>query len=193
MTVSSVVRSVTFTGNGSASVFAFPFKVFQPADLLVTRQDMVSGITTTLSLTTDYSVQLNANQDVSPGGSITLAAGPLATGLSLTITSDIPATQPTEYLNQGGFYPEVLTASLDRLTILIQQLQDEVAGALNNLKIWPCVLTTPYTVYTAPGNVAAVFVNGYAQKSSDYTAAGPVITFHYQLTQWDNVDALCTS
>ena len=68
MTVSSVVRSVTFNGNGVASVFAFPFKVFQPADLLVTSQDMVSGITTTLSLTTDYSVALNANQDVAPGG-----------------------------------------------------------------------------------------------------------------------------
>jgi hypothetical protein len=193
MTISSLTRSVSFIGNGAASVFAFPFKAFQPADLYVTTQDLTSGITTTLVLTTDYSVQLNANQDVSPGGSITLAAGSLATGIGLTITTDIPALQPTEYLNQGGFYPEVLTQSLDRLTILVQQLGQAVATALASLKVWPCVMTTPYTVYTAPGNVAAVFVNGYAQKSSDYTAVGPTITFNYQLYPDDHVDALCTS
>lgn len=193
MTISSLIRSVTFIGNGSASVFPFPFKVFQPADLYVTVQDTTSGLTTVLALTTDYSVVLYANQDVSPGGSITLAAGPLATGKSLTITSDIPALQPTEYLNQGGFYPEVLTASLDRLTILIQQLEQSLATALSGLKVWPCVLTTPYTVYTAPGNVAAVFVNGQVQRAVDYSASGPVITFHYSLYPSDSVDALCTS
>ncbi len=37
-------------------------------------------------------------------------------------------TQPTEFLNAGGFYPEVLTQSLDRLTILVQQLAASTAG-----------------------------------------------------------------
>lgn len=193
MTVSSTTRIASFIGNGSASTFAFAFKVFQPSDLLVISQDTATLVNTTLALTTDYSVALNANQNVSPGGSITLNAGPLATGFTLTITSDIPNIQPTEFLNAGGFYPEVLTASLDRATILIQQLAATIATLLNNFRAKPCVLTVPNTVYTAPGNIAAVFVNGQLAPASAYTAVGPVATFNYQLDPTDEVDAFCTS
>lgn len=193
MTISSTTRSVSFTGNGSASTFAFAFKVFQQSDLLLVLLNTTTFVSTTLALTTDYSVALNANQDVSPGGSITLTAGPLASGFTLTITSDLPNTQLTEFINQGGFYPEVLTASLDRLTILVQQLDATIAGILNNFRAKPCTVTTAYTVYTAPGNVAAVFVRGVLQSSSSYTAVGPVITFNYTLRASDNVDALCTT
>lgn len=193
MTVSSTTRIASFTGNGSASTFAFAFKVFQPSDLLVISQDTATLVNTTLALTTDYTVALNANQDVAPGGSITLTAGPLATGFTLTITSDIPNLQQTEYLNAGGFYPEVLTASLDLLTILVQQQAATISMLLSNFKAKPCVLTTAYTVYTAPGNVAAAFVNGILQPASAYTANGPIINFNYTLDPTDNVDALCTS
>lgn len=128
MTISSTVRTVSFIGNGSASTFAFTFKVFQASDLLVSSLNATTGLISTLALTTDYSVALNADQDTSPGGSITLTAGALATGFTLTITSDIPNLQPTQFLNQGAFYPDVLTASLDLITILIQQLQVAVAA-----------------------------------------------------------------
>jgi len=74
-------------------------------------------------LGTAYTVTLNVDQDSYPGGTVTLVAA-LAAGYRLIITSDVENLQPTEYLNQGGFYPEVLTASLDRATILIQQLQE---------------------------------------------------------------------
>ncbi len=68
MTVSSTTRTVSFIGNGSASTFAFAFKVFLPSDLLVTLLNTVTFGNTTLTLGTDYSVALNANKDVSPGG-----------------------------------------------------------------------------------------------------------------------------
>jgi hypothetical protein len=131
MTISSTTRTAgPFTGNGTASLFPFAFKVFQASDLLVANVLIATGVASTLALTTDYTVALNANQDSNPGGSVTLTAGALAVGYRLIISSNIGTLQPTVYLNQGGFYPEVLTASLDRATILIQQLQAYVDLAL---------------------------------------------------------------
>lgn len=76
-----------------------------------------------LALTTDYTVVLNADQDTSPGGSITLTAGGLAVGLTLTITMAMLQEQVVNLTNGGGFYPNVINAALDTLTILIQQPQ----------------------------------------------------------------------
>lgn len=123
MTISSEVRTAgPFTGTGAVSTFNFAFKVFQASDLLVVRQLTSTGAQTTLALTTNYTVSLNVDQDSSPGGSITLVAGALASGYTLVITSDVGNLQPTSLTNQGGFYPEVINDSLDRATIQIQQV-----------------------------------------------------------------------
>jgi hypothetical protein len=125
MTISSTVRVAgPFIGNGTASVFPFAFKVFTATDLDVIRLASSTGVETTLVLNSDYSVTLNGDQNSNPGGSITLLAGALASGFTLTITSDIANLQPTDLTNQGGFYPEVITDSLDRATIQIQQISD---------------------------------------------------------------------
>ncbi len=71
-------------------------------------------------------MSLNADQDGSPGGSVTLTAGVLATGYTLIISSSIDELQETDITNAGGFYPEVITNALDLLTILVQQLQEQV-------------------------------------------------------------------
>lgn len=123
--ISSAIRKVgPFVGNGSASVFPFTFKVFSKADLVVVRA--LAGAETTLVVDSDFTVALNADQDGNPGGSITLTAGALAVGFTLIISSNIEETQQTQLTNLGGFYPEVITAALDKLTILVQQLQERV-------------------------------------------------------------------
>lgn len=125
MTISSTVRVAgPFIGNGTAAVFPFTFKVFAAADLQVIRLIVASGIEQQLALNADYTVILNGDQNSNPGGNITLTAGALPSGYTLTITSDISNLQPTDLTNQGGFYPEVITDSLDRATIQIQQISD---------------------------------------------------------------------
>lgn len=125
MTISSTNRKAgPYIGNGSASSFPFSFKVFQASDLDVVRLNVSTNVETALVLTTDYTVVLNSDQDSSPGGTITLVAGALATGFNLVITSDLPNLQPTDLTNQGGFYPDVINDALDRATIQIQQLQE---------------------------------------------------------------------
>jgi len=131
LTISSTTRIAgPFVGTGAASVFPFTFKVFAASDLDVIRLNSSTGVETTLVLTTDYTVTLNGNQNTNPGGSVTLVAGALASGFTLTITSDIANLQPTDLTNQGGFYPEVITDSLDRATIQIQQMFEDVGRSL---------------------------------------------------------------
>lgn len=127
MTISSNTRQAgPFTGTGSASTFAFSFKVFSEADLVVIKTTTATGTDSTLTITTDYTVSLNENQNTSPGGSITLVAGNLASGNKLTITSDIDNQQPIDLTNQGGFYPSVINDALDRVTIQVQQVDNAV-------------------------------------------------------------------
>ena len=128
MSISSEVRRAgPYSGNGSTTAFAFAFKVFNTSQVLVTRT--VSGVDTTLTLTTHYTVSLNANQNTNPGGTVTMLAAPVV-GQSLTITSNVANLQPTAIANLGGFYPEVINDSLDRATIQIQQLDERLDRAL---------------------------------------------------------------
>ena len=128
MTISSTARKAgPFTGNGSATSFAFTFKVFSTADILVTLADS-SGIETALVLDTHYTVTLNANQDTSPGGSITypVTGSPLPAGAKLTIVGDLDFDQPLDIPAGGNFSPIALENELDRIVMQIQQLDERV-------------------------------------------------------------------
>ena len=130
MTISSTVRIAgPFIGTGTATVFPFAFKVFTATNLQVVRVDTSTGLESTLILNTDYTVSLNTDQDSNPGGNVTLLAV-LAVGFNMVITSDIANLQPTDLTNQGGFYPEVITDALDRATIQIQQMADELTRSI---------------------------------------------------------------
>ena len=130
MTISSTLRTAgPFIGNNTATVFGFAFKVFAADQLEVVKLNTSTGAQTTLALTTDYTVALNGDQDGNPGGSVTLPAV-LATGYNLTLTSNVANLQPTNLTNQGGFYPEVITDALDRATIQIQQMSDDVTRSI---------------------------------------------------------------
>jgi hypothetical protein len=158
MTISSEVRKAgPFTGNGSTSVFPFPFKAFEEDDLEVVYQQAAGGPELPLILDTDYTVTLNADQDASPGGSITLVHRPLDPGDTLVITTDIPELQETDITNGGGFYPEVMTAALDYLTILVQQLQITVEASLHFPLIDPDTLVTELPPASERANTVMAF------------------------------------
>lgn len=111
--------------DGVQTVFDFDFKVLREdtvAVLLVS-----AGVETALVYGSGFTVQLNGNQDVDPGGTITLTTDPLTSGPILFITSDTAVEQPAVFTNRGNFYPRVLNDSLDRLTIYIQELWARVS------------------------------------------------------------------
>lgn len=132
MTISSTIRKAgPFFGNGATTNFPFTFKVFKKQDVKVTLTTD-AGTDIELVLDSDYLVTLNADQDASPGGTVTYprVGSPMATGFKLTLSGGLANTQPTDIQNSGGFYPQVLEDMSDRSTIQIQQLQEEVDRSL---------------------------------------------------------------
>lgn len=113
-------RAGPYATNGVQTDFVFAFKVFDDSDVVVTlTADSVDSIAT---LTTDYTVALNGDQDIDPGGTVTMLAAP--DGPTIVITSDMAVEQPAVFVNSGGFFPRVLNDCLDRLTIYIQQFSE---------------------------------------------------------------------
>ena len=132
MTISSTNRKAgPFDGNGVTVDFPFSFKVFTKEDVQVVRTD-ANAVDHVLTLDSDYSITLNADQNADPGGSIhyPISGTPLATGEKLTGIGDLQELQPTDITNLGGFFPEIIEDALDRVTILTQQLSEQLSRAL---------------------------------------------------------------
>lgn len=161
-------------GNGVTTVFPFTFKVFTATDILVTYLD-ASGVESVLVLSTNYTVSLNADQNASPGGSVTLLVAP-ATATYITLTSQVTNTQNLNLTNSGGFYPQSINDALDRTVIEIQQLAEKVSRtvsiptsstasvtlpipAANNVLVWnntaTALINLPATAGTSLVDLAA--------------------------------------
>ena len=119
-------RAGPFEGDGSTKEFSFHFKVFNAENVAVYVSDEDDG---DVQLTQGYTVELNADQDALPGGTVILT-DPLPDGQRLSILSCVPYDQPMVLTNQGGFYPRTINDSADRLAIQVQQLLEEMKRTL---------------------------------------------------------------
>lgn len=124
----SIRRAGIFAGDGVRVEYPFAFKVFAETDVRAYVAD-THGNESQLTYPQDYAVTLNPDQETHPGGTVRLTQA-LAVGYVMTLTSAMPAVQPMEFTNQGGFYPRVLNDAFDRLTILVQQLEERVGRAM---------------------------------------------------------------
>ncbi len=119
-------RAGPFEGNGSAKEFAFHFKVFTGDQIAVY---VSASDDSDVRLENGYSVELNEDQEVLPGGTVYLIE-PLPEGRRLSVLSNVPYDQPMVLTNQGGFYPNTVNNGVDRLEIQIQQLLEKIGRAL---------------------------------------------------------------
>lgn len=129
MTISSdaIRKAGPYVGNSIVTVFAFSFKTFSASDLAVTLLTTATGVQQLLVLNTDYTIALNGNQEVSPGGNLTTigAISPIAATKTLTISGNVmPDTQGTDLVTPGPWVPDDVEKMADRAMIGIQQLRD---------------------------------------------------------------------
>lgn len=117
-----------YPGNGVARDFSFNFKIFNTAELRVSITSG-TGLEQVLLPGINYSVALNHDQDADAGGVVTLNT-PLPAGSRLVILSNVPALQPIDMTNQGGFYPDNVNEGFDRATALIQQFDEKLGRAI---------------------------------------------------------------
>lgn len=117
-----------FKGDGETTEFAFDFKVFKPEEVGVFKSAAPDELAACIVLAyeKDFTVALNADQENSPGGTVTLLS-PLEKGLRLAILSRVTPEQTMVLTNHGGFYPSVLNDSADRAIALIQEILEELS------------------------------------------------------------------
>ena len=116
MTVSSATNRTTAAGNGTTTVFPYPFRVLAAADLVVTLVD-ASGVETLQVQGTHYTVSGVGNAN---GGAVTFTTAP-ASGVTVILRRLVAATQLVDLTNQGQFLAETHERVFDRLTMLAQQ------------------------------------------------------------------------
>ena len=138
MTVPVAARKAgPYAGNGVQVTYAFAFKIFATTDLVVTKTALASAGSgeSTLVLTSDYTVSMNADQDNNPGGNVTLLVAPAGDGTSanselITITSSVPESQGTSLPTGGSYSAKVVEKALDKATVLIGQLSEKLSRVL---------------------------------------------------------------
>lgn len=129
MTVATQTSETILTGNGSTTVFPFTFPTLEASNIVV---DLISstGLITPQTQGTNYTVQ---NAGFETGGSVTMTVAP-SNGTRVRIRRILPYTQPTDYKNQGSFYPATHERSFDRATMQIQQI---ATAAGNSMQLIP--------------------------------------------------------
>ncbi len=122
MTVPTIANPISYTGDNTTAVYAYSWRLFSDADIVVTYTTPL-GVTSTLTLNTDYTVDGVLSYT---GGNVTLLAGNLATGYVLEFTRDPAAVQDTDLQNEGQYNAKVVENALDLLTMIDQSLQQQV-------------------------------------------------------------------
>ena len=129
MTVSSSTNKVSFNGDGSTTVFAYSFKVFAESDLTVILRAS-DGTETTQTITTNYTV---SGVGDAGGGNVTMVTAP-ASGEQLTILREQPLTQGLDLVPNDPFPANSIEDSLDKLTFMVQQQQEELDRSIKASK-----------------------------------------------------------
>lgn len=156
MTIASSSNKVIIAGNNATSVFNFSFPYVASGDIQVYYTDASGNLS--LIPSNQYTLALNAPSGGiwGLGGSVTYLPGgiPIASGTSLTILRTLPELQATSISNQGASYPQVIETALDYLTMVTQQLQEQI----NRSILIPVSSTgSPPTFGTPAANAVVVY------------------------------------
>lgn len=126
MTIASTTNRVSYAGNGSTTVFSFPYYFLQNADLVVVKRDNTTGVETTQTITTNYTI---TGAGVPAGGSVTMLAAP-ASGETLIIYRSPAATQDLDLVENDPMPAEEIEERFDKLTMISQRLKDRLDRAV---------------------------------------------------------------
>ena len=116
--ISNVTRRVVYAASGTGP-YSFTFEILAAGDIAVYRDD------TLLTITTDYTVTINANGT----GSITLTATPTG-ATQIAIVGNRTIARSTDFTTGGDFFANTLNDELDQQTIFAQQNAEGLARSL---------------------------------------------------------------
>jgi hypothetical protein len=145
MTISSTTVRNSYSGDGTTDTFTYNFKIFQDSDIQVIIRS-ANGTETIKTITTHYTV---TDAGVAAGGTVVFTAGNIPTNTeTVVLRRNIPQTQAIDYIANDPFPAESHEEGLDRATMAIQQIQEEVTRSLKLSKT-NTMTSTEFTVGAA--------------------------------------------
>lgn len=120
MTVPSTVSKVSYSGDGVTNNWPITFEIsgVTSSEISVYLVDPAGESTL---VTSDYSVDLNVPEVVYPE-----TGTPIESGYEIIIVREVALKQEIDYKNQGALPAETIEQGMDRLTMMIQQLQEQM-------------------------------------------------------------------
>jgi hypothetical protein len=112
MSVQTTTSRISYTGNGTSTVFAFNYKILDQTHLQV----YLNGVLKTL--TTDYTV---SGVGAAAGGIVTFGTAPAAAA-QIVIARVVPVNQLVQTVNNDTIFSVVFDQAIDKLTMIAQQL-----------------------------------------------------------------------
>lgn len=162
--ISNVYRRVQYTGSAGVGPYSFSFEILSNTDIAVYKNQ------TLLTLTTDYTVTINANGT----GSVTLVSAATASD-DVTIYGSRAIERTSDFVTGGDLFANTLNDELDSLVIFTQQNKEEISRALQ------APVTDPTTIdMTLPGKTSRA---GYVLSFNSSTGNPEVTTTVGQINQ----------
>lgn len=126
MTITSEqTKSEVYEGNGLQTIFEFYFRVEEAEHLKVLLLD-ADGVTHTLAITADYSIEGLGEDD---GGNVDLLTAP-EDGEFIVLSREVPIVQQTVLENQGSYFAKTVEAAFDYAIMCIQQIAEDFGRSL---------------------------------------------------------------
>jgi hypothetical protein len=113
-----------YTGNGSTTEFSFDWKIFTATDITVRLEVISTGVQTTLTYGTDYTVSFGEI-----AGYVKLNTAPAATSYVI-ITREVSDYQSKTYSTSTGFQGSEIENSFDKVSCNLQELEYSVDRAI---------------------------------------------------------------
>ena len=143
MTISSTTTKNSYSGNGSTTTFAYSFYIPASTDIQVIVRSSTGTETVKAEGTgsTNYSI---TGVGSSSGGNVVFVTAP-ASGETVVLRRNTAKTQSTDYVANDPFPAETHEDALDKLTIIGQDLQEQVDRSLK-LSRTNTMTSTEFTV-----------------------------------------------
>tara|TARA_R100001443_G_scaffold22190_1_gene34366 strand:- start:102 stop:1874 length:1773 start_codon:yes stop_codon:yes gene_type:complete len=192
MTISSTTTKNTYSGNGSTTAFAYGFKIFASSDIKVYIRSS-AGVETLKSEGSGSANYGISGVGETSGGTVTFVTAP-ASGETVVLIRDTSQVQSTDYVENDPFSSDDHENALDRLTMISQEMQEELDRAFKVSKTNS--ITTPEFTdnaaaraskalgFSSDGNTLAV-VDSIILPTSLSSAAGKMVRVNSGETSYE--------
>ena len=173
MAIASSHNKHVYSGNGVTTEWPYGFRIIDATDIKVYITNNYGAVNL---ISIGYSVDLDASCVTYPA--IIDPEAPdnppiLPAGWRITLLRDIPLTQELDLQNQGTFYAEVIEQALDKIMMVIQQLDERLVRSVqvpvdsteSAADLLPSIISSVSTALTAAVD-AQTYANGAGQSAA---------------------------